>query len=660
MLPFPLAEDTTYGMVSIGFVEGSPRSVYIDGSTMYVGLYGALYLFDISIPDSPVFLSSVRVPSIITHMEKVGSVLYAAALDGGLMLFDVSDPMNPRMSGALVSDGKPYRFDIRDSLMLLVDLRNLVILDVSNPFSPSILSSTYLGNLPVDVEVSDNYAFVLSYRNGILVYDISDPTSPAPVSSTSIFGGIHLSLSGNLAFVSRGFSGVDILDISSPDSPSPVGSVGDVYYAYQTIDIDSTLLVCGYTGIWGFDLSSPDSPSPVGMRPLYSTIHMYLRDSILASVDLMGGKVDLLALDSISFLPILSHVSLPGYMLSAEVVGDVAYVISRRQGLLVLDLSAPYLPDIRYRIPDEEMEWAEYRDGLLYVRRMMGMDIWRANLTMEPVLLSRMELGSRVLAMDVENSYAYLALDDGTVLVVDATYPESPVQIATLTLPYPAVYLRVSSGLLVVSDGTGGLFLFDVSDPSSPLPIGEYSPGGYVLSAISSDGEIFLFRVDTGYTSLEVLDRSTLSLLDSIILPSSYRILDMEWNGGKLYTAYEHGSVAMYGYADSLYLETFFFRWGSVSDVDVELPYVYASYGYGGFRVLQRIFFGDDEKDNSRPISFVDRWLQIPAGNSYTIFDISGRKLMEGISSGRVYVEALPPGVYVVKWKGGGFRFMVR
>ncbi len=167
-----------------------------------------LYIFDISDPGSPEFIS--RYPDLISagyDLEVQGDYAYVSDKNGGLEAIDVSDPLNPQSTGYV-----------------------------------------YLPDVGYSVDVEGNYAYVANYiLGGVQMVNVFDPASPFIEGYYQRSGcfGLGARVEGSHVYLADGIAGFGIYDnliITSVEEPSP-GSEGIAVYPnpcsdYATFIID--------------------------------------------------------------------------------------------------------------------------------------------------------------------------------------------------------------------------------------------------------------------------------------------------------------------------------------------------------------------------------------------------------------------------------------
>jgi len=273
-------------------------------------------------------------------MKKVGNYVYAggsgAADVEGLYIYDISDSENiSQVSFFSTSNPESVRNNSWGNDVLSVEVvgqyaylttyrGGLVILDVSDPAAPLFVGKLALPNESWDVKIRGNFAYFAS-GNGLIIVNVSDKSNPALVSNLNLGGGISqdLVLSGNYAYIALRSDGVRVVDISNPNSPSLVASITDGYFP-------------GYlTGSWAYSVD--------------------IKGNYLYVADTFQEKISVFNIYNPASPVLVRTVSVPGAAHPDSprvftVVQDVLYVGSGRYGLYVFDITDPSNPTELYNI----------------------------------------------------------------------------------------------------------------------------------------------------------------------------------------------------------------------------------------------------------------------------------------------------------------------
>ncbi len=283
--PFPLQETGAYDTL------GLARQVAVDGNIAYIadGARG-LQIIDVSDPAAPQLLAVFDTPPTSFPPDTRGVTLhngdaYLTDYRHGLLIVDVNNPASPQLRGSLslpscdtgsvvfsgntafcidsvdaylysininnpaypdVLDGQPFgRFDdiaLSGNYVYLADsnLGQIQVVDVALPqiLTPVGAPLNVPGN-PQSVAVASNYLYSAAGAAGLLVFDISIPTTPTLVARLDTSGYARdVTIIGDTAYVADGPNGLKVVDVSDPLHPMLVNG-GDTPGGAHGVDADA-------------------------------------------------------------------------------------------------------------------------------------------------------------------------------------------------------------------------------------------------------------------------------------------------------------------------------------------------------------------------------------------------------------------------------------
>ena len=203
------------------------RSICVIGDYAYVLTPSQLLILDISIPQSPLLLSSYWLSTETHDLYVSGSYAYICTDYSGLKIIDISDPENPTEAGSINAPGPSYAVRVvNDIAYIACGPNGLKLYDVSDPSSPQLLSS-YSDDIRsmTGVEIQGNYAYVAESMHKLIVLDISHSDNPVLMGENSECGPRGAMLVDNdRIYVEHWLNGLFALDISDPTSPHVIGS----------------------------------------------------------------------------------------------------------------------------------------------------------------------------------------------------------------------------------------------------------------------------------------------------------------------------------------------------------------------------------------------------------------------------------------------------
>ena len=219
--------------------------VNVKGGRAYVAGYDrGLEIFDLSNPDSPNLLGTLRTPGNAWDVWANAGYAYVADMNEGLTIVDVSTPSSPRHVATVTWASRYQNAEIvrgeGDVVYVAAADLGLIAIDVSDPAHP-VVASKYrpfrLGAVE-GLAVRDGLVYltmgsnlrwtkqgetvweIFTRENGLHIIDARDPYSLSLAGKCSFLGwveGVHVS--GSFAYVANAFNGVRSCDIHDPDHP---------------------------------------------------------------------------------------------------------------------------------------------------------------------------------------------------------------------------------------------------------------------------------------------------------------------------------------------------------------------------------------------------------------------------------------------------------
>jgi len=421
---------------------------------------------------------------------------YLACGYAGLIIFDVSDPVNPVRVGGYDTDGDSQGIAIQSDRVFIADGKGGVcVVDVSDPSSPTLAGSwqvAYSGVNAKDIAVSGDYVYLATFKKGLRIFDISTVSAPQLVGAYDTFNVQGVSVAGDYAYVADYSEGLKIIDVSTPSDPVLAGSYENLYRSYDVAVKGSYAYVADDThGLQILNVSDPANPTHVGGYTTKNSRDVFV-DGSYAYLANGGSGVEIVDIRNPA-API--HVGKfddnSGTAQGVVVAEQVAYVANHVGGLQILDVSVPAAPSLLNSYDTHRYSWgvevngsyaylAAYRDGLISV------DI---SDPANPVAVdtNRWNSSPQAYGLDVSDDYAYVAQGGRGLAIFDLSVPSSPALVTEFDLGNESIKevkivghyaFCANSYYKETKNSTNALCVVDISDPTSPLFVGGYKTGG--------------------------------------------------------------------------------------------------------------------------------------------------------------------------------------
>jgi hypothetical protein len=455
---------------------GGFKAIEIVGDRAFVASPpNGLMVYDVSTPSRPVLLGSHAMPGYPDDLEVVGDRLYVAAgYDGGVQIFDISDPDQPRHLGGCDTVGACFAVAVWGSFAYCTDgINGIAIVDVADPAHPVFV--TRIGGVaypPYSIAASGGFLYSLGSwgeksiwdPSYLMVHDLTDPLNPVPRGVyQSSEGANRLSIRGGYVYLANADGSVTTVDVADPDAPVEV---------FETETGGYSLGIClqgdrayvpsagGSLAILGLD--TPSAPTLLGRWwEAGVTNDVSLEDGIVYTAD-SGYGIHVVDLRTPDAPLVLADLPIPGRPVAVVASGAFVYVAADSAGVFAVDISDPSDPQI------------------------VG------------------HVGQLAVDIEYDGRYLYTVARDQGMRVIDAQDPEHLQVVAICPVPGWPTSVSVAKDLAAVTNGTD-VYVIDITDPSQPFIRGRYDPPEHAFH-VTFDGT--WAYVCAGWTGLLVINVS--------------------------------------------------------------------------------------------------------------------------------------------------------
>ena len=364
----------------------------LDGDTLYVAdAYAGLVELDLKSQD-PADFKKVDLSGMARAVSLRDGYAYVASGLGGLQIIDLSLFDVPQDFVRLKPSVRSRSVFKEGDLLFHADVSSVQLLKRSGPGHVQIVATLQAKNV-YDLEKNGDFLY-LANRNGISIYEVSDPNRPVRLGEVTLPGSSNeIVVVGSRLFVSSP-KGLYVLDLADPTHPRLIETFPMTYP--RAMATNGTHLYVGtrYNGVQIFDLHDGQSPSLVGSYTLQWPLAHFER--ILAIEERSGllylatGENGLQIVDvkNPAQPELLGSVAIPGYSRGVQLEGDRAYVLDARNGVSLVDISSPEEPrnlglvvsksNIRTLLPlGDSLLLAANLGGLLEVPRPQEVDTFQ-------------------------------------------------------------------------------------------------------------------------------------------------------------------------------------------------------------------------------------------------------------------------------------------
>ncbi len=476
--PLLLNSDSSIGYVSSIWIDFNQNIAYAAGGEF-------LKIVNIIDPTNMQLLSTLAFDEEIINTVVVrDSIAYVAGQNGGLYLYDVSDPINPTFINNLNMNAEDIV--LKNNIAYMATLASFSMIDISNPYNLEIIGSYDVENFASSVAVQGDVAYVVDLFSGLQILDISDLTNSQILGE---YNPAHRSFSvntvGNIAYLSTWGGGYKILDISDSQNPQLLGSFGngDIYFDcfWMSCVQGNRAYLATSMGLQILDITNPETPQLLSTYRQTTPYGLYVDGNTLYSASAELG-LQIFDVSDVQNPTVTGVCNTPGYAWSVIVSGNIAYVADGYSGLQVIDVSNP----------------------------------------LTPVYLGSLDTDGYCQTVQLTGNTVYLTDTEEGVVIIDVTIPTVPARLGTIK-PYPTSTIRktfLKDNLLYTSDeGWNEIRIYDVSNSSMPNLIYTYAWNCRAYGLWEDNGKLY---VASDFRGLKIFDlNGIVPVTDEEVIPSS-------------------------------------------------------------------------------------------------------------------------------------------
>lgn len=378
-----------------------------------VDLYGAnvilldgssgLLVLDVSTPTSPSILGSVDPFYGPQDIAMVGPYAFVADNFGDFKILDLTDPSNPFLVTTLAMPSRPLRVSAAGTQLFVTGIGRpaagpdgypssvMSVVGASEAVAPAVLGTAEAADEFDDLAILGNLLYAPDYNEGIQIFDLSLPSTPASVgliplywcqnNGVAIDGGrlyvtdrcrLHIydlssplspdslgsvdmpyyafgvAASGDYAYVNCQGSGIQVVDVSPPTAPVLVDSIAGTGGATSVVVVGTELFVVGEfesgTGLLIFDLTDPRTPVLAGSLDRPNGFRGIAVSGGHAFVGVPDRGTYVVDVSNPGALTVVAQIPMPPDPIAIALLGGIAYVLDQANGLHVINVVNPLAP----------------------------------------------------------------------------------------------------------------------------------------------------------------------------------------------------------------------------------------------------------------------------------------------------------------------------
>ncbi|MFX1274695.1 MAG: hypothetical protein ACFFAT_06570 [Promethearchaeota archaeon] len=302
----------------------------------------------------------------------------------------------------------------------------------------------------INIQLTDDQTQINSLNDFNENLKISDMCNPVEIAQFYDGGyAFEIFVSNNLAYVADGEDGLEIIDVSDPSNPQKISEFYDGARATAIYVKDELAYLCDDLGLKIINISDPYNPEKIGFYDSYTD---------------MGSS--------------------PGYPMSIDISGNYAFLSVGDAGLAVVNITDPTSPErigaffalglyTDVKVSGNWTYLVDQQNGLLAFENFFMGD----NISLEHRWSYEGSIYSD-WSIEISGDRAYLgSLHVCYILdISDKSYPYEIQKLDEFFVDGVVTGIKVvDNKIAYVAEGSYGLEIYDVFDPTQPQKLGEYT-----------------------------------------------------------------------------------------------------------------------------------------------------------------------------------------
>ncbi|NQU05064.1 MAG: T9SS type A sorting domain-containing protein [Calditrichaeota bacterium] len=516
--------------------------IVIEGDYAYLSTRATgLQVVDISDPEIPTCVGYCYLPGDAQAVGVHNGYAYLSVKnENGTCVIDINDPTNPRLVNFIEDYCSFKDMSFADTIGYFGGR----IMNLSDPENPDMISYIEPTSQVYDMVITDRYGYFANHDN-IRIFRIFNLEDIRIASILPLESGSHgLAKADDYLYVANGGHGLKVVDVSTKTSPRLVTTYDDSISAANDVQVrDNFAFIAGVPELSVVDISDPVHPEYISDIGQESGESLALNDDY-AYVANRGLKVfdvyDPENPDSISCLKLEMGAT------GIEIVGQLAYVADKNDGIYVLDISEPGDPQIIHTFVDGRRYYdIDVKDELVYVA---GYGVRILNMADLDSIYEMSEISTRYAQrICVEGSLAFVCARNGDndfpLYMFDISDPANPSEILR-TEEYYWTCEAVGDLLFASRRSEGRLDIIDVSNPEEPQLIGGFRTGSRIEEIEISGDHCYLTTGESGLVILDISEPTEPELVSRY--DTEGKAYEIEIEGDHAYLAdYENGIIVL-------------------------------------------------------------------------------------------------------------------
>jgi hypothetical protein len=259
-----------------------------------------------------------------------------AACGADVRAVNISDRQLPKVVRRYPCVGR--KISRYNNTIFIVGAHDFAVADVSDPLNPIFQGRSRVKGFCYGVVADDNYCYSTHERQGLAVFDITDPMNPYHVRTIEIEHCYGLDKSGDYVLVASGGKGISIIEVSKRSELRKIGEYDTQDFAGDVSVYGNTALIADQHFVEIVDISQ---------LPAIKRIYAFSREKYFARGTAIYDNIAYIITDRTIDVYDITVMTDPAYLGTVNIgsrcnhvvaADDIAYLSAGEKGLYVLQI----------------------------------------------------------------------------------------------------------------------------------------------------------------------------------------------------------------------------------------------------------------------------------------------------------------------------------
>ncbi|NPE09670.1 MAG: hypothetical protein GNW80_15400 [Asgard group archaeon] len=436
--------------------------------------------------------------------------------------------------------GSPHNIIINDTLAyIIVYNAGLVVVNISNPSSPEVIGyCLFEGFVFRGFYIKDHYAILTNSDFGLMIIDISDPKNITILANyTGIGVGGAFEAFNDLAITTAN-SQFTILNISNPETPVELNQTNQALISHIALTDKYSFFTTRTTDtIEIYNITNPSTPDYItGFYDGHYLLDIYVEGDYLYYSS--TPALTIMNISNIESPVFIANISAGGGAHDIKKIGDYLYLASNF-GLKIINISNIHSPELVGSYNGDYLSnFIDVQQNIACITEFdFGVEIININNPSSPVKIGEFNFGGYTSDVQVNDDLAFVA-NDGWLAVLNLTDKTNPVQISR----YPnhnreTYYCLAKSGdyAYIGSYSVSQLAVISLSDLENPTQVLNLWGAGFISDIVVKGDLAFLATADDGLVIYNISNPANPAFVSSF--DNGGGIVNIEVKGNYVYAA---------------------------------------------------------------------------------------------------------------------------